>query len=124
MYYTIIPYTMAAIKWDEQWAEAFSLLFLAVGFIIAILLQSPFFSYVSVFLAGFVAGRVYYIKKSKEPILPFVLIILGFLVGYLLGSFWASRFVTILFFAVGFGISYYLHMKQILVIFKSEDFIK
>ncbi|MBT4936248.1 hypothetical protein HOL21_01250 [Candidatus Woesearchaeota archaeon] len=115
---------MANLKLDEQWAEAFSLLFLAVGFIIAILLQSPFLSYLSVFFAGFVAGRVYYLKKSKEPILPFVLLIVGFLFGYLLGSFWASRFVTLLFFAVGFGISYYLHLKQILVIFKSEDFIK
>ena len=58
------------------------------------------------------------------PIYQLTLPIVGFLFGYLLGSFWASRFVTLLFFAVGFGISYYLHLKQILVIFKSEDFIK
>ena len=32
------------IAWDEQWAEALTILFLAIGFIIAILLRSAFFT--------------------------------------------------------------------------------
>ena len=70
------------IKWDEQWAEAFALLFLALGFVISVVLKSPFFSYLSVFLGGCISGRVYYIKRFKEPIFPFVLMIIGFLIGY------------------------------------------
>ncbi|MFH1275866.1 MAG: hypothetical protein ABIH82_02035 [Candidatus Woesearchaeota archaeon] len=113
-----------AIKWLEQWAEAVALLFLFLGFIISVLLMNPVFTYISVLLAGLMAGRIYYIKKLTEPILPFVMMIIGFLVGYLIGNFWASRFWTLVFFAVGFGVSYYLHMKKILVIFKSENFVK
>ena len=111
-------------KWDERWAENLMLFFLVIGFILAVLISNPFLSYVLVFFAGFMAGRIYYEKKHHQPILPFILIILGFLLGYLVGSFWASRFWTLFFFCVGFMVSYTLHRKKILVIFKSENFIK
>ncbi len=112
------------IKLDEQWAEVLAVLFLVLGFIIAILLQSALFTYLSVIVAGFLAARLYYVRRFKEPVFPFVLIIVGFLLGYLLGGFWASRFWALVFFALAFGISYYLHLKEILVIFKSENFLK
>ena len=112
------------IKWNEQWVEVFSVALLVLGFILSILLRSQTLTLVSVILAGFLAGRVYYCKKSKEPILPFILMIVGFLVGYLLGGFWASPFWTLLLFAIGFIGSYYLHLKKIIVIFKSEGFVK
>lgn len=112
------------IKIEEQWVETLTLLFLALGFGIAVLLQNSILSYLSIFLAGALVGRNYYVKKFKEPILPTVLIVLGFLFGYLAASIWASRIVTLFFFALGAAISYYLHVKEILVIFKSESFIK
>ena len=50
-----------AMKWDEQWAEAFALLFLVLGFVVSILLQSAYFTYLSVFLAGLlVEGYIIY----------------------------------------------------------------
>ena len=113
-----------AIRWSEQWAEVFTLAFIALGFILALLLRSPALSYLSVFIAGFLAARTYYLKRFKEPILPFILIIVGFLVGYLIGSVWVLRFWVLFFFGVGFALSYYLHLKQILVSFKSENYIK
>ena len=112
------------VKWTEQWAEAFTLIFVVLGFFLGVILVNPAFSYFSIFLAGGLTGRIFYMKRFKEPILPFVLIILGFLFGYLVGSVWASRFWILVLFAVGFGTSYYLHLKKILVIFKSENFIK
>jgi hypothetical protein len=112
------------MKLEEEWVESFLIVFLALGFIISVLLKSPFYTYVSIFLSGFIGGRVYYIKRYKEPILPFILIIVGFLFGYLLGSLWVSRVVVVLFFALGFMLSYYLHLKKILVIFKSKSFLK
>jgi len=112
------------IHWPEQWAEVVALLFLVLGFFISALLHNPTFSYIIVFLCSFLAGRVFYMKRFSEPILPFVLIILGFLLGYLIGSFWVSRFWILVFFAIGFISSYYLHLKKILVIFKSKDWIK
>ena len=111
-------------KFEEQWAEVLTILFLALGFVIAVLLQSALFTFLSVIIAGFLGARVYYMKRFSEPIFPFVLIIIGFLVGYLLGSFWASRLWVLVFFALSFALSYYLHLKGIFVTFKSEKFIK
>jgi len=112
------------LKWDERWAENLMLFFLVIGFILAVLISNPFLSYILVFFAGFMAGRIYYIKHLTEPIFPFILIILGFLVGYLIGGFWISRIAALLLFAIGAWLSYYLHLKKILVTFKSKDFIK
>ena len=115
---------MITIHWTEQWAEVVTLLFLVLGFFASALLHNPTFSYIIVFLSGVLAARIFYIKRFKEPILPFVLIIVGFLIGYLIGSFWVSRFFVLLAFIIGFGVSYYLHLKKILVIFKNKSFIK
>ncbi|MBI4983388.1 hypothetical protein HZC32_01990 [Candidatus Woesearchaeota archaeon] len=112
------------IKWDESWAEALALLFMIIGFVSSLLLFNPLLSYLSVALAGFVAGRVYYVKRYTEPIFPFVLIIVGFLIGYLIGGFWVNRIVVLVIFITMLVLSYYLHLKKILVIFKSESFIK
>ena len=112
------------LKLEEQWVEGLVLLFLVLGFIISVFLLNPYFSYLSIFLSGALAGRIYYVNKSREPILPTVLIIIGFLIGYVAASLWASRILVLFFFALGFILSYYLHMKEILVIFKSENFIK
>lgn len=114
----------ALLEWENWWPEALSLLLLVIGFIMAVLLHNSFLNYLMVLLAGFLAARVYYSKRFTEPILPFIMIIIGFLIGYLLGSFWASRIWSFIFFSLGFGVSYYLHMKKILVIFKSKPYIK
>ncbi|MBI4151545.1 hypothetical protein HY496_01130 [Candidatus Woesearchaeota archaeon] len=110
--------------WSEYWAEAFSLFFLVLGLLLAIGLRNPLFSYFTVFLSGGLAGRIFYQKRFKEPILPFILIILGFLVGYLIGSFWTNRLWSLMLFSSGFLLSYYLHLKNIFVIFKSQGFVK
>lgn len=112
------------MKIEEQWAEIFVLAFVAIGFIFSIMLRNPSLSYLTVFLGGFIAARGYYLKKNKEPILPFVLMITGFLVGYLIGGIWVSKILILIFFALGVGTSYYLHLKKILVTFKSENFLK
>ncbi len=115
---------MEDYKIEEKWAEYLILLFLVLGFIVSVLLRDMFLSYISVFFAGGLFGRIYYIKRYKEPILPFILLILGFLTGYLIGSFWVNRFLVLIFFLTGLIVSYYLHMKNILVIFKSKHFVK
>ncbi len=108
----------------EQWAESLGLFFLVIGFMFAVLLKNAVFSYLTILLCGALAGRTYYIKRFSQPIFPFILIILGFLVGYLIGGVWVSRIWVFILFGIGFGVSYYLHMKKILVIFKSENYIK
>jgi ABC-type spermidine/putrescine transport system permease subunit I len=111
------------LKLEEQWGELFALSLLVIGFIVAILLRSAFFNYITAFVAGFLSARLYLFKRYKQPILPFILIIVGFLLGYLIGTIWASRIVTFVFFAVGFAVSYYLHKNKIIGIFKSEPYL-
>ncbi len=113
-----------ALKWHENWVEAASLALLAVGFILSVFMLNAVLSFISVFLAGAVAARIYYIKRYKEPILPFILMIIGFLLGYWVGSFWTNRLATLFFFAAGFGLSYYLHLKKCITIFKNQNFFK
>ena len=112
------------VKLDEQWAEVLTVLFIVIGFILALLLRNAPLSYLSIILAGFLAGRIFYIKRYKEPILPFVLIIVGFLLGYLLGGLWVSKTWVLIFFIVAFAVSYQLHVKKFFVIFKSEKFVR
>lgn len=112
------------IKWEEQWVEVFSTLAILFGFFLAVLLRHAVLSYVAVVLCGFLVGRVWYVKRYKEPVLPFVLIISGFFVGYLLGSVWANRVVVLILFVVSVYGSYKLHVKKIITIFKSPNFIK
>lgn len=117
-----------AIKYEnifaESWAESLALLFVIMGFILSVLLTNPTFSYITVALSGFIAGRIFYIKHYKEPIFPFILAIIGFLLGYLLGGFWINRVAVLIFFIAATWLSYYLHTKKILVIFKSQGFVK
>jgi len=111
-------------SFSEAWAETLAVLLLLVGFLISLLLKNAFLVYVVVLIGGFLAGRIFYIKRFKEPIFPFVLMILGFLLGYLLGAVWASRFWTAVLFFAGFGASYYLHLKSYLQVFEKDGFVK
>ncbi|MBI2669118.1 hypothetical protein HYX14_04720 [Candidatus Woesearchaeota archaeon] len=112
------------LKLHENWVESASLALLAIGFIFSVFMGNSILSFISVFLAGAVAARIYYIKRYKEPILPFILMIIGFLLGYWVGNFWASRLASLFFFAAGFGLSYYLHLKKYITIFKNQNFFK
>ncbi|MDP3699196.1 MAG: hypothetical protein Q8R47_06450 [Nanoarchaeota archaeon] len=114
---------MADLKLKQHWPELFALFFTLMGFLISVIITQPSLSYFAVFVSGLLAGRLYYIQRFK-PILPSVLIILGFLVGYVAGSFWVSRFWAIVFFLCGFALSYYMHAKGIIVSFKSKGFIE
>ena len=107
-----------------RYAEILAGIFLFLGFFISTSTVNPVFGVISIFIAGFIAGRVYYFKRKKDPILPYILVIAGFVVGFLMGNIWSSRLIVLLFFAIGFGLSYWLYMKNILVSFKSENFLK
>jgi len=109
---------------EKQWVEVSALIILLIGFLIAVIVGETSLLYAFIFLAGFLAGRVFYFTHKKTFILPLILLILGFLVGYFIGSIWTNRVVSLSIFIIGFSLSYYLHMKEILVSFKSDNFIK
>ena len=96
-----------------SWAELFFLLLIIVGFILSITIRSPVLSYIVIFCAGLMAGRIITKKIKKQPPFPYFLIVLGFLVGYLIGSFTidVNRLLLIVIFVAGTVISYIVHKK-------------
>jgi hypothetical protein len=97
----------------ENWVEITSFMLLVLGFFIAGSLGSAVVSYVVVFLCGMAAGRLWYRQKQNIKI-PWLLIMIGFLIGFLLGSFYGNKKIIILLFVIGTVVSYYLHNKEII----------
>ena len=96
-----------------NWAEMFFVLLIIIGFIISITIRNSFLSYIVIICAGLMGGRLIAKKIKKQPLFPYFLIVLGFLVGFLLGSFTIeiNRILLIVLFVIGGIASYYIHKK-------------
>ncbi len=103
--------SIAQILW-KSWAEFFFIVLLLIGFFVALFIQNAWLNYAVIFCAGLMAGRVLFIKTGRQPVFPFFLIIVGFLFGYMLGSFVFDRRIIAILFALGAVLSYYLHKKE------------
>lgn len=108
----------------EHWAEVLSAILLFVGFFIALVLQSPILHYIVILLAGALSGRIFYEKHRTQPIFPFILMVITFFVGYIIGALRANKILVMVFFIIGFGFSYWAHKKGHITFFKSEGFIR
>lgn len=95
----------------ERWVELGFLVLLVIGFIISILLGSAFFSYIVIFLSGMMFGRMLQIRKSQ---FPYYIIVLGFLLGYILGTRYGNWKIILFLFILGTILSFYLHEKKII----------
>ena len=94
----------------RSWAEFFFFAVMILGFVIAIIAPSAVISYVVVFLSGMIGGRILYDRKGKLTF-PYYIIIMGFLIGYLIGTYYGSRQVVIILFILGVLLSYHLFNK-------------
>ena len=94
----------------KSWAEFFFFVLMVVGFIIALFAPSAFIAYIVVFISGMIAGRLLYDRKHKMKF-PYYIIIVGFLIGYLLGTYYGSRKIVIILFVLGALFSYNLYNK-------------
>ena len=108
----------------EHWAEALAVIILMLGFFFAIVIESPFIHYVIILLAGLLGGRVVYERHRYQPIFPFILMLIGFLLGFMLGAISANKKVIMFLFLVGFFFSLWLHKQGHMGFFKSEGWIK
>lgn len=95
----------------KDWPELIGLLFLLLAFAFAISIQNLWMNYTIILLAGLMAGRVIFNKRGHQPLFPFILIIIIFLVGYLLGSIRFNRIPIFLIFVVATWGSYRLHKE-------------
>lgn len=93
----------------KYYIEYLALLFCLLGFLLALVTGSAVLSYISAFLAGIYTGKVYYVKKKTDPYLGTMLIIIGFVLGFVIGTFTASRILVLVLFVVGSYLSFKLH---------------
>jgi len=96
----------------KSWAEFFFFVVMILGLIIGLWATSfsAVISYIVVFLSGMIGGRLLYERKHKLTF-PYYIIIIGFLIGYLIGTYYGSKQVIIVLFVLGILFSYHLHNK-------------
>jgi len=92
----------------RNWVEVVFLIILVVGFLFSLIAPSAVLSYLIIFFAGMIAGRLLYFRK-KSMIFPYFMICVGFLIGYLIGSRYGNWLVIAILFILGSILSYYLH---------------
>jgi len=97
----------------KNWMEFWFLVIMAVGILIALVAPSAVISYVISFIAGMFAGRVIYERNGKIQF-PYLMIIAGFVIGYLIGVYYGSKRVVIILFIIGVILSYKLYEKKVL----------
>jgi 4-hydroxybenzoate polyprenyltransferase len=101
---------MRTLNYWLNWAEYFTALLMVIGFVVAITIDSMWLNFVVVFIAGLMAGRLFYGRKRTTKFTHY-LIVVGFLVGYLIGSYAYSKIVIAIIFIGASIVSYYLHSK-------------
>lgn len=94
-----------------KWVEIFFVIVLLIGFLIAVSTKNILLNYIIIFCAGLMGGRVLAMRQKKQPVFAYFLIIIGFLLGYLIGSFEINKKMIALWFIIGGIISYYIHSK-------------
>lgn len=104
---------VAAMNLADYWGEILAIVLLIIGFILAVASGSAVISYAVILFAGMILGRLWY-KFRNTLKLGWVLVILGFLAGYILGSQYGNRAIIIIFFVGGFVLSYATHKGKVI----------
>ena len=94
----------------DDWVEIVFFIVLVLGFFTSIAAGSAVIEYFTILLVGMMAGRMIYHRKKKLKF-PFVLILLGFAFGYILGVFYANKLIVLIVFLIGIVLSYRLHVR-------------
>jgi hypothetical protein len=99
---------LAKMNFGKRWVEIIFLTLLVIGFLFSLLAPSAVLSYLIIFAMGMICGRMIYFRK-KSMVFPYVMIMVGFLIGYLIGSRYGNWLVIAVLFVLASILSYYLH---------------
>lgn len=100
-------------EYYRHYMEFWFLVLIVAGLLLALLVPSAAISYLFVFFSGVFAGRLIFERKSKI-ILPYFVIIAGFMLGYLIGIRYGNWIVALVSFLIGAVFSYNLFDRRIL----------
>lgn len=93
--------------------EWFAAGLMIIGVLIAVIVPSAVISYIIMLLFGIFTGRIM-VKIHHKEHMPYILMLGGFVIGYLLGVYYGSRLIVLVSFIVGVYIGNYLYKKGIL----------
>jgi len=97
----------------RSWSQFLFFVLMVIGIIIALAAPSAVISYIIIFISGMMAGRVLY-WRQKKFLAAYNIVIIGFLIGYLIGTYYGNRKIIVILFALGAFLSYYLYDKKVL----------
>jgi len=114
----MVPSKKAKFNYFSDWAEFFFFILLFIGLVVGIISPSAVITYLVGFFTGAMAGRLVYERKNKLKA-PYLLIVIGFVIGYVIGTFHGDRRITFLLFVFGAVLTYYTldkgYLKDIFV---------
>ncbi len=103
----------SAIDLATTWVEVVFIILLVVGLLLSVTAANAYLNFIIIFLCGLLFGRLLY-QERRNLKLAFYLVVFGFLVGYVVGSYYTNKTLVTLFFVIGITASYYAHFKKII----------
>ena len=97
----------------ENWVEYAFFVLLVLGFFFSAGSGSAVMSYIMIFLCSMMGGRLLY-RLKKDSKVPWVIILIGFLIGFVMGSFYANKRIITVCYIAGIWLSYYIHDKDLI----------
>jgi hypothetical protein len=96
-----------------SWAEMYTIFLGVIGFILALSIKSPMFSYIVIILSGFMCGRLLYQQRRTHQF-PSYMIVFGLLLGYIIGSHYTNRKMLLFIAVIAMVASYYSHSRDMI----------
>jgi MFS family permease len=100
-------------EYYKSWMEVWFFALMLIGLAISLFAPSAFVSYLIALISGFFAGRLIYERKHKVS-LPYIVLMAGYAIGYIIGAYYANRWVVFFLSILGAIISYELYNRKIL----------
>jgi hypothetical protein len=95
---------------SEKFIETIFIGLLIIGLLFSLLIQSAFIHYIVIFLFGVIVISFNAVIKKRVG-LAYVIVIVGFVLGFLIGTMKASRFFIFILFIIGLIFGYWLKKK-------------
>jgi hypothetical protein len=97
-------------SFHANWPEIMTIIFAVFGAILSVFIPSAALNYATSLLIGFVIGRTYF-QVRKDYVMPYVIIMCGFVIGYLFMPRYGSWQISLFLIFASVVLTYYLHEK-------------
>ena len=97
----------------KNWMEFSTIIIMLFGMFVAVVAPSAIISYIIIFICGLFAGRLIYHIQSRA-MLPYLMTIVGFVLGFLIGVYYGNRLVAFIFFLLGAFLGFMAYRNHLL----------